>query len=127
MALAVARLLLAFVGLATVAIGIWGLVDPVGVLAAVDLATNGAGGTSEARATYGGLLIGLGLPLLAGALREEWTPSALRLSAFVFLGLGAGRVIGLLAAGAPAFTQVVFAVFELVVGIASARLARDVS
>jgi len=96
-----AVLLLSLNALAYLAIGLWGIADPAGMLAPLgfDLAARDA--LIDARATYGGFMLAVAFLLAAGAVRARWRPAALWLLLAGSAGLGLGRAAGILVDGAP--------------------------
>lgn len=91
----VARVWLAIMALSCIGIGLWGLFDPVGILASMGLEMTGIGATVEVRAMYGGLQLGLAAPMIAGIVSPTYRRPALLLAAFYVAGLGFGRIVGL--------------------------------
>lgn len=87
-------------GLGFLGFGAWLVIDPVGGLAAVDIAGTSAAGVVELRAFYGGMEIGLGLFLLACAARADWREAGLWLVLLGNLGIGLARVFGIWHSGA---------------------------
>jgi hypothetical protein len=91
-----ANVLLCLAGLGFLGFGLWFVVDPVVPLASMGVAVSGAGATTEIRAFYGGLELGLGLFLLAAAFRRDWRRPALWLCLCANAGIGLVRGYGLL-------------------------------
>lgn len=114
--------LLVLSGLALVAVGVTGsaspaaLFDPLGVPLATVAARN------EVRAAYGGMHLGVGLLLLAGARRREHRRQALWLVAMFMGGLALGRLLSLFIDGAPGPFVVRLWIPEALAGIAAAVL-----
>jgi hypothetical protein len=79
------RFVLVAIALAWLVIGMWGLVDPVGLAGVTAVKLEGDGGPIEIRAMYGGLGIGMSAFLLWCAMRVEWIRTGL---ACVILTLG---------------------------------------
>ena len=77
------------------------LYDPLPLLAGVGVGAVGpesVAGSTELRAMYGGLELGLGLFCLLGLLRPAYLAPALAMSTLALAGLGAGRLAGILLA-----------------------------
>jgi hypothetical protein len=86
------------------------------------LKLEGAAAISDVRTMYGTLPFALGVFLAPGALRKTGHLMELRLITFIFAGLVAGRILGLiLDKGDQSFTQSAF-VFEGVVLVVSGIL-----
>jgi hypothetical protein len=89
------RLALTLCGLAFLGFGVAFLAWPEPLVILVDVTPLTRTGTTEIRAMYGGLEIGLGSFLLLAAARREHVTIGLRAALFAFGGLAAGRLIGL--------------------------------
>lgn len=93
------RLILALSGLAFLGFGVAFLVSPVAMAALVDLAAVTPTATTEVRAMYGGLEIGLGVALLTLVGRRDHVATGLRVALCAFAGMAAGRLSGLVLDG----------------------------
>ena len=82
-------------GLAILATGITGLVDPQTLLTPLGLQVEGVSAHNEIRAAYGGMHIGIGMLLLAGAVRPAFRRSALWVGLTFMGGLTIGRFVSL--------------------------------
>ena len=92
---------LALVGLVYTAVAVPGFVDPIGLMAAVDLPVSGASAMNELRANYGGLMGALAVASFAGAAVASYRRPALWLAWLCFVGLVSGRVVSLVLDGVP--------------------------
>ena len=88
-------------GLAILATGITGLVDPQTLFTPLGLQIEGVSAHSEIRAAYGGMHIGIGMLLLAGAVRATFRRPALWVGLAFMGGLTIGRFVSLVIDGAP--------------------------
>ena len=77
------------------AAGVWFFAAPEAV-ESLGLQLQGASGSAEVRAMYGGLQLGLGLYFLVALRRPSWERPALRVALFTVGGLGLGRAAGVL-------------------------------
>ena len=94
-----AKLIVYIAGLGFLGFGIAALIDPERLLAGMGLQVGGSGSlTTELRAFYGGLELGLGGLTILLALRDRLT-DALGLTLAAYGSLAAGRLIGILVAG----------------------------
>ncbi|MDX1571963.1 MAG: DUF4345 family protein [Xanthomonadales bacterium] len=94
-----AKLIVYIAGLGFLGFGIAALIDPERLLAGMGLQVGGSGSlTTELRAFYGGLELGLGGLTILLALRDRLT-DALGLTLVAYGSLAAGRLIGILVAG----------------------------
>lgn len=96
-----ARIFLILCALAFVAIGLNTFRDPVLALAPVELTASTVSALNELRANYGGLQIGMGLFLAAGALVPSLQRGALLGQALLVGGLAGGRVVSIAQDGLP--------------------------
>ncbi len=113
------RAVTAFIGILTVGLGIIGLAYPLHVMDWVGfspLMTKPNAGTVEARALYGGLFFVLGIFTLWTATSPRAHRGELLLIACLWLGMFAGRMIGVSIEGSPGLLNTLGAVFEAVVG-----------
>ena len=99
----VTRGLLALVGAANAAFGAWGLVRPGAVADLLGLQATGIQGIGEVRAVYGGLVLMLGLLMVASAWRDAGA-ATLRAMSVLFVGLVLGRAASVMLDGPAAAT-----------------------
>jgi hypothetical protein len=114
------RVVTAFIGVITLALGAYGISYPDRVLGWVGLdliSTNRAAGLVEARAIYGGLFLVLGAFTLWGSLSPRAHRPQLLLIACIWLGIFGARMVGVSIDGNPGVLNTVGAVFEAVVGV----------
>ncbi|HHH29199.1 MAG TPA: DUF4345 domain-containing protein [Polyangiaceae bacterium] len=78
-------------------IGLWCIVDPVGMMADVGLTVEGANGTVEIQAMYGGLQLGMALFLAWCAAAEQRVRIGVAAVTLSIGGLGTGRMLSFLA------------------------------
>lgn len=76
--------------------GIACLVRPKSMLKRVDVRAGSARGTTELRAMYGGLELGLGAFFASAAAKSEWSRPALLAQTLGLGGLAASRLAGIL-------------------------------
>lgn len=113
-----ARVVTAIIGVLTVLLGFYGLAYPDRVLDWVGLEllnTNPQAGRVEARAMYGGLFTALGLYTLWVSVSPRSHRGELLLIALLWLGLFAGRMLGVSIDGSPGLLNTLAAIFELIV------------
>lgn len=94
-----ARLVLAVAALAFLAFGLACLIAPTPVFASFGLPVGPDPWTTELRAFYGGLEIGLGLLLGRCALREDWQSFGLWLVICAYGGIGLARLVAMVVDG----------------------------
>lgn len=94
-------LVLTLSGLSILGTGIVGLTDPQALFTPLGVDLIGASAHNEMRAAYGGMHIGVGGLLLAGAGRASMRTTALLVAAVFLGGLAVGRFVSLLLDGAP--------------------------
>ncbi len=94
-------LFLLLCALAFIYIGIATFHDPRAALAPVEIVPASVSAFNEARANYGGLQIGIGFFLLAGAFVPSLTRSALLMQTLLVGGLAFGRVVSVSVDGVP--------------------------
>ncbi len=92
---------LGLAGLAILATGVTGLVDPQALFTPLELQIAGVSAMNEIRAAYGGMHLGIGLLLLAGAWRPEFRRTALWVGLAFMGGLTVGRGVSLVVDGTP--------------------------
>ncbi len=107
----------AVVGIVTLGFGVVGLLQPGVILGFIGLAflspSTQALALSEIRAVYGGMPIVLGAATLQAALNPTDHRGRLILLAFIWLGLGAGRLFGISIDGNPGLMGWVNVAIEL--------------
>lgn len=91
------NLLLAIGGVGFLAFGAWMLVAPQSAMAMVGLAVPDGAATTEIRAFYGGLELGLGALLLAAVHKVQYQRAGLVLGCVSYGSIGAARMLGMLA------------------------------
>ena len=101
-------------------LGAAGLVYPERVLGLIGFSvqnpSHAAAAMGEVRATYGGLFLVMGLAALLGALDPVAHRGRLRLIGLLWLGAGAGRLLGVYLDGNPGLPGWAAVIFELLVG-----------
>lgn len=108
------RVFLIVMGLGFIALGLNGLLNPLGHLAPYGLDYQAPGWIGEIRANYGGMHIGIGVLTTLGALHHAWRRNALAVQ-FVFLGgLAVGRTLSVFLDGMPPTFALVFIAIEWV-------------
>ena len=116
------RVVAGALGAITLLMGLYGLAAPAGVLDFVgfspSLPTQPALAFGEARAVYGGLFTVLGAFTLWGAIDPPGKRSALLMAGLLWLGLCAGRVVGVSVDGNPGIVGWVFVLWEGAFGTA---------
>jgi|GEM_PF-411701 hypothetical protein len=121
------RIVLAFDGVAYLALGLWLCADPTGGLAGVQVAALNPIGETELRAMYGGLEVGLGIFGLHAARNAALGVAALWANVYVLTGLAAARAAGVLLGGGDSPIMRTLLSFELVslaVNVWALRAAR---
>ncbi|MCB1627370.1 MAG: DUF4345 domain-containing protein [Xanthomonadales bacterium] len=94
-----ARLILALSALGLLGFGVWMLIAPQAILAAIGIALQSEAALTEIRAFYGGLEIGLGLALLFCLRSPGWLRPGLALSALCYGCVALCRAGGMLVDG----------------------------
>ncbi|HXJ37385.1 MAG TPA: DUF4345 domain-containing protein [Candidatus Eisenbacteria bacterium] len=116
------RVVAGVLGAITVAMGLGGLASPERAMTFVGFAplvpTQPAPALSEARAVYGGLFTVLGAFTLWGAIDPPGKRSALLMAGLLWLGLCAGRTLGISIDGNPGVMGWVGLVWEAAFGTA---------
>lgn len=92
---------------------IWVLFYPFKTAAFVGLSALNENAEIELRTMYGGLIGGLGIINLLGALKPKRTENAVWATAWSFLGVGIVRSCGCLFFNADVW-QIIFAIFEMI-------------
>lgn len=122
-----ARALLALAALGFAAFGLWGVVNPVGMLATVGVRPTSSLGEVELRAMYGGLELGIAAFLAYCVLDTNNVSVGLFAAACLYGGLGGVRALAALRApGVEGMAWVLVAVEAVAVGLCllGLRLAR---
>jgi hypothetical protein len=118
---------LALSGLAMLYVGWTGLTAPANLMEPLGIPLAGPSAHNEIRAAYGGMHVGIGIFLLATALRPALRGVGLWANLCIMGGLVAGRVASLVVDGAPGGFVFGLLAAESVATLASAGLlaARD--
>ena len=121
------RIYLAVVGGIFAASGLWACIDPLATAEFLGITAVDLSGETEIRATYGGLVLGIGLLMLCGV---RWRRLALAGLACVVFGVGAlvaTRLVVEVFFGGPgiAWNQGIIIAFELIVVLAALLLFRQ--
>ena len=116
------RVVAGVLGAITLLMGLGGLASPERTLAFVGFAplvpSQPALALGEARATYGGLFAVLGAFTLWGAIDPPGKRAALLMAGFLWLGLCAGRTLGISVDGNPGIFGWIGVAWEATFGIA---------
>ncbi|MCC7126477.1 MAG: DUF4345 domain-containing protein [Acidobacteria bacterium] len=112
------RVILVVVALAYGGFGFLFLFNPEEMSSILSIPLGVPSARTDFRAMYGGLEIGVGTFLLACALRREFVRLGLFAAACALIAMATSRTVGLLLDGF-AFTQLLIAVVEWILGIAS--------
>ena len=121
--LIVERVFLAFIGVVFLVSGIFTFFDPQTMGEALVIAPLNASGETEIRATYGGLVVGTGLLVLAGLFNWLMAVAALAATFFGAGGLMSTRIV-IQAIEGFTFNQGIVAVFELIMVVIAFLLLR---
>ena len=121
--LIVERVFLAVIGVVFLVSGIFTFFDPQTMGEALGIAPLNASGETEIRATYGGLVVGSGLLVLAGLLNRLMAVAALAATFFGAGGLMSTRIV-IQATEGFTFNQGIVAVFELTMVVVAFLLLR---
>ena len=121
--LIVERVFLAFIGVVFLVSGIFTFFDPQTMGEALGIAPLNASGETEIRATYGGLVVGTGLLVLAGLFNWLMAVAALAATFFGAGGLMSTRIV-IQAIEGFTFNQGIVAVFELIMVVIAFLLLR---
>ena len=122
--MALARTYLRLLGAMTLFFGLVYLLAPERLTGPTGFGPLGPSATTDVRATYGGLQIGLGLFLLWAAAREARVRSALVLQAIVIAAVAASRALGLWLDGEATGVLVGALAFEILLTVATVALLR---
>ncbi len=111
------KIYLAVVGGIFVASAVFAFIDPHSLGAAMGIAPADASGVTEIRATYGGLVAGIGLLLISGVWSRRLAFAGLACTVFGVGALALTRLLVEVFAGAPGIpaNQGLATVFELIV------------
>jgi hypothetical protein len=93
------RAVLVLLGLAVTGLGLASLLRPVEMAAIIELPLPSPAARTDVRAIYGGVITGIGVFLLACALRRDMVRAGLAAAACVFSGAALGRFLGLTVEG----------------------------
>jgi hypothetical protein len=107
------RFVLVAIALIWLVIGVWGLVDPVGLSAVTAMQVDGPGGPIEIRAMYGGLGVGMSAFLLWCASREAWIRTGLTCVILTLGGMAVSRTAFVALTQPQPTVHTVFAVLEI--------------
>ena len=120
------RIYLGVTGALFVASALFAFLDPHGLGAWLGIAAAGASGVTEIRATYGGLVLGIGLLLAAGAWSRNLALAGLLSMVFGVGGLALTRLVAEVFFGGPGVdrNQGIVIVFELAAVAVGAFFAR---
>ena len=111
-----ARALMWFFAVTNLGFLVWALINPEAIAAFVGLSAVAPDAQAELRAMYGGLIGGLGVLNLVGAIRPNRLNSAVWATAWVFTGVGLVRAGSCAHYGIGGW-QLVFAVSEVAAAI----------
>ena len=89
------------------------LIDPEAVREAAAISPQTPAALAEIRSTYGGLHVGIGLFLLACAVREDTRRAGLLFCGLAFAGAGLARLAGILEFQVEESSQLVIASLEI--------------
>ena len=118
------RIYLTLAALAWLPYGLYLLFLPEELLAIAGIAATDGAATTELRAMYGGLQVGIGVLCVAALLRERFAVPVLGMSAVLTGGLFSGRLIGIFTdAGALDAYNMAALAFEAVACAGAAWLA----
>lgn len=99
------RALLALTALAFIGLGLVGLANPVGTVAPLDIAVDTGLAKTELRATYGGLMFGIGLVFVYAAIIDNAQRFGLWAIILILLTIGVSRAMGMVIDGTQATLQ----------------------
>lgn len=119
-----ARWLLGVSALAFVALGINGLLNPLGHMAPYELSLATPGWLGEVRANYGGMHLGIGLLLALGAARADWQRTGLAVLLVFMGGLAVGRTLSVFVDGTPPGFAFAFIAIEWIGAVLALLLLR---
>jgi hypothetical protein len=113
------RLLLVIIGMSFVGFGAAFMTWPGDMASIVSLVLIHPSARTDVRATYGGLEFGLGVFLLACALRRDFVRVGLFAAACVLVAMATARSVGLLLDGFWQPLQLLIAILEAIGGLAA--------
>lgn len=93
-------------------IGIWCLIAPIQTSSGVEISLPTTTAIIDFRATYGGLLVGIGIFFIV-CLKDTYVRLGLILQALSLGGLAFGRVVGLILDGMPQMILIYFLIAEI--------------
>lgn len=99
-------------GLIFSAVGLYGLFDPIAVVAPIGLQLETIGSINQMRASAGGVPLLAGLFMCASVFRQHWQLPALWLVTLILGGLIGGRLISMAVDGMPGSANLWFIGFE---------------
>ncbi len=99
-------------GLIFIAVGIYGLIDPVAALAPIGLQIETVSSLNQMRASAGAIPLLAGLFMSASLFRLQWALPALWLVTIILGGLIFGRLVSIAIDGMPGSTNLWFLGFE---------------
>lgn len=117
-----ARLFLGFIALCIGVIGVLYLYDPNLLLARYDLSADSAGMDNMLRSTYGGLFLVSSLIFALGVFVAARRRDALAFVAIFMTGAALGRIVSIIAVGAPPATIMPLLYFEIAATIIAVAL-----
>ena len=124
----ITRIFLALIALSIGTIGILYLYDPNILLARYELSAGSAGMDNMLRSTYGGLFLGSAFIFIAGVVLPSRQRDALIFVVIFMAGSALGRIMSMVAIGAPPSTIMPLLYLEITAAlIAVALLARQPS
>jgi len=107
------RFVLVSIALVWLIIGVWGLVDPVGLAAVPAMSVQGDGGPLEIRAMYGGLGVGMSAYLLWCASSPSRMRTGLTCAILTLGGMAVSRTVFFALVPGQPLVHIVFAVLEI--------------
>ena len=126
------RVTAAFVGVFTVVLGLAGLVYPARIMGLLGFtvlnASQAAGVLGEVRGVYGGLFVVMGVYTILASMRASVPRARLVFIGLLWLGVCAGRLLGVVIDGNPGLFGWLYAAVELIMGgalVASALLSQS--
>ena len=119
------KLLLIIAGIIAMSVGIGQLFFPVAFEASSGVMLDGNVSLLSEMRGAGGVLLGSGIMILAGAFRATFRELSLILTILISLGYGVARVYGILMDGMPHQVLVGVAIGELVIGLLALFLYQD--
>ena len=105
-----------------IAFGLWGLIDPIGMVANLGLDISAPSGATAIRAIYGGFLIGLGLFILYCAANDDRRRIGLVAILIIVSTILSARIIGAVVDGGELGIQLSYGAIEVFSIIVTASL-----